>query len=235
MRLNPARLVNEQLGKYGLEMRRKRDACAYLKDIGLVPKCIVDVGAHIGQTVALFRQSFPAAKIVAFEPFPGFFEKLSARFGHDQLVSLHHCGLSDRPAQLPMFTGNLNCSLQSPLNNQGRSVDGAATTMIETVVLDDFFEAHYPGQTIDLLKIDIEGHERAALRGAHRLLSAGRVRAVLIEVMFTRLFDNAALAHEIATDLAGFGFVQHQLFDIKLTSQGQMRYANALFVRQDNP
>ena len=38
---------------------------------------VIDVGAHIGKTTRLYRNAFPLAKIIAFEPTPEPFEHLS--------------------------------------------------------------------------------------------------------------------------------------------------------------
>ena len=228
-----ARTVNTVLHSFGLEIRRRRDACGYLKTLGLSPKLIVDVGTHVGETIHGFRAAFPNARVIGFEPFPEFYEKCKARFASDKAVELFTVAMSDHAGKLEMYTENFNCSLQSPLNNNDRALDAShPTTTIETATLDQVFAQRFPDQTIDLLKIDVEGHEQNALNGAKGLLSSGKVKAVLIEVMFYPHFDNAWLAHEITAFLYDCGFVEHQIFDVKQTKTGQMRYGNALFIWQ---
>ena len=46
--------------------------------------------------------------------------------------------------------------------------------------LDDCL-ADWGVETIDLMKLDVEGHEPFVLRGAGEALSSGRIRAVLCE------------------------------------------------------
>lgn len=54
------------------------------------------------------------------------------------------------------------------------------TVTVDTVRLDDFADENDIA-IITLLKLDIEGHEVFALRGAERLLAAGRIRALTFE------------------------------------------------------
>ena len=50
---------------------------------------------------------------------------------------------------------------------------------------------------IDLLKIDTQGYEMQILKGASRLLAAGKVRTILLELNFVPLYDGQVWAHEI--------------------------------------
>jgi hypothetical protein len=52
---------------------------------------------------------------------------------------------------------------------------------IDTVSIDDFCEAHSL-EVVDLLKMDIQGHEASALRGARRMLSEGRIGTIFLEL-----------------------------------------------------
>lgn len=231
LKTNIRSYINKLLGSLGYEIKRKRNVCSYLEAIGIAPKIIFDVGVCIGETIHMFHESFPDARIIGFEPFPEFFSKSQSRFKDNKYVELYPFAMSDHEGHHEMYIENYNCSLQSPLHNNNNSLESNQNKIvIKTELLDSFAEKHIPNQNIDLLKIDVEGHEREALKGASHLLSTGRVKAILIEVMFYPHFDNAWLSHDIESYLASHGFIQHQLFDIKLTQSGQMRYANALFV-----
>ena len=53
------------------------------------------------------------------------------------------------------------------------------TVQIEMVALDDYFS---PGQRVDLIKMDIQGYELHALRGAGRVLADNPAMKLLLEL-----------------------------------------------------
>jgi FkbM family methyltransferase len=143
---------------------------------------VLDVGANIGDYTAAVRRISAAARIYAFEPAPAVCAELRQRFADDAGVSVWQIALSDTAGSAALFgppthTG-LASLVQRDLRHVGLSADPVAT--VPTVPLDAFAAEHALDE-ITLLKLDVEGHELAVLRGAERLLGEGRVRAVQFE------------------------------------------------------
>ena len=69
------------------------------------------------------------------------------------------------------------------------------------VALDDYFK---PGQRVDLLKLDIQGYELSALRGARRLLNENREIKLLLEFWPYGLKQAGANWGELIEMLEGF-------------------------------
>lgn len=59
---------------------------------------------------------------------------------------------------------------------------------------------------VDLLKLDIQGHEPAALRGAHGLLEARAIRTMLLELNWGPPERSDSPADECVARLAGLGY-----------------------------
>jgi FkbM family methyltransferase len=138
---------------------------------------LLDIGANIGYVSACFLQNIARSKVIAIEPQPKIVELLQSNlkpFGSER-YKVFPVGLSDRDA-----TGWLEiCD-----SNRGASkiVDerNSRSVMIELWSIERLF-ASLQGEKIDLIKIDVEGHEATVLRACETHLGRVRPRAILFE------------------------------------------------------
>jgi FkbM family methyltransferase len=126
---------------------------------------VVDAGANIGiYSEFLSRCVGPTGAIHSFEPSPDNFKRLRAATRKLSNVRLSQAAVGE-------YSGNSELYLSDKLNVDHRAYMAAAdsrrTVPIEMVALDDYFK---PGERVDLIKMDIQGYELHALRGANRLL-----------------------------------------------------------------
>lgn len=126
----------------------------------------VDVGANIGvYTLLLARLAGPSGRVWAFEPEPENFallERNVAQNGYGNVECVRKA-VSDR-------SGAAELGFCEEHRGDHRLFDPDPShrrVPIETVTLDAFFE---PGARIDVLKMDIEGAEVAALEGMRRVI-----------------------------------------------------------------
>jgi len=124
-------------------------------------KCI-DAGAHIGFFTCLFASLVgEGGKVYAFEPMPSNFELLVRNIHENHFekrVQLYRLACSDTSTRL----------IASKVSNMyvvGQIGDAERAEM-ETVRLDDIIE-----ETINVVKLDVEGHEPAVIRGMIAIIS----------------------------------------------------------------
>jgi FkbM family methyltransferase len=131
------------------------------------PITFVDGGAFTGDTCRhLIERGVAVRRYVAFEPDLANLGRLSAftREAPAMESLILPCGLGGRFADLAFVEGQGPCSRLAGVGEPGTSIRVAA--------LDDLLPTLAP----DFLKLDVEGAELAALRGAERAIARGRPR-----------------------------------------------------------
>jgi FkbM family methyltransferase len=126
---------------------------------------VVDGGANIGiYSQFLARCVGPAGMVHSFEPDLENFARLRTAVAGLPNVRVNRLALSDK-------TGDSLLYLSQQLNVDHRAYPTEGETRrsvsIRSITLDDYFK---PGERVDLIKMDIQGYELYALRGANRVL-----------------------------------------------------------------
>ena len=131
-------------------------------DLNLLPKCknevFVDVGAYIGDTVQDFIQSYGVEsynKIYCYEITKNIFETLQTNLSDYTNIEYRNKAVSNTSSYVKVDENDFSASA----NKTVLSEDG----QVEAVKLDDDID-----EKITLIKMDIEGGEQDAIRGAIR-------------------------------------------------------------------
>ncbi len=175
---------------------------------------IVDVGAMIIQGdarphVQLARQG--RARVVGFEPIQAECDKLNA--AADKGVTFLPYFIGDGSTRTFHLARAAMCSSLYPTNTRLVSLfqqlpdlmQTVSTSDVETRRLDDIPEI----TSIDFLKIDVQGGELDALKGATRHLAGAVV--VQTEVEFLPLYEGQPLFADVDSFLRSRGFVLHTM------------------------
>ena len=145
----------------------------------------VDVGANVGYVTNLMATRLGAAgRVITYEPQPVVFELLERNVGHWNedpsiaQVEAHRLALSNK-AGSGQLTGVGEINTHTGLASlREEAASGEPDDLeVELAKLDDLLADH----ELQLLKIDVEGHEEAVLEGARHLLGEGRIRDVVFE------------------------------------------------------
>ncbi len=170
---------------------------------------VADVGAHIGlYTLQAARAAGPAGHVVAFEPAPAnrrVLERNIAANGYAN-VTVVDAAVSDSAGfdSLSLSTDN------SGDHSIARSHPGAEQSVtVPTVTLDDYFAERAP----EVIKMDIQGAEPAALAGARRTIARAARLVLFTELSPSHLGSPASVA-SFLDELTGLGF---DLFEIDET------------------
>jgi FkbM family methyltransferase len=159
-----------------------------------------------------------------FEPQKDAYEKLLKTKRDNEHYLPYAIGLGG-PATLHVFKNNAFTSLypihQPSIDFLGRWRD--ETTLVEAIDMQTHRIDDLPGiADIDLLKIDCQGYEVEAMRGAQARL-ANSV-AVIPEVRFMQLYENEPNIGGLDTYLRAQGFMLHKFLFIKSTLINHSRF-----------
>lgn len=230
------------LKKLGLDVRNRRyhfvdafDDQRQLLRYCEPPFVILDVGANDGQTIAEYRQALGAdIKIHSFEPTPEIFRRLVTSVGGDREVHAHNVAVSDSngTATFHVTSMSLLNSLLPLASDEATYATGAkvvAQISVPTVTLDYFCEQHDLSR-VSILKMDIQGAELLALRGATRMLSQARIDIVFLEVCFSEMYEGQVYLPEIMGVMRQYDYRLYGLYDFARELNGTLGWCNAIFL-----
>jgi hypothetical protein len=162
---------------------------------------LYDVGANVGM-VALHAAK--KCRTIAFEPDPSFRSRLEANMALNPggRLTVEPVAVSDHDDTVELFTNGAGGNSPSLAHHEG--VEGRVSVTARS--LDSLLaEGSLPKPTV--IKMDIEGAEILALRGATKLLQGpDRPRALFIEVHDTLLPDFGSTPEEVHAVLEEFGY-----------------------------
>ena len=164
---------------------------------------ILDVGCNRGQSIDLFLSINKNARIIAFEPNKRLYEALVSKYSDNKNIKIHNLGVSNQSGSLT-FNENIfdetstfeDINLDSKYLKKKAKVLGVApediiakSYEVEVVDLATFLKNNDLKQ-IDVIKIDVEGHEYACLKGLFpNNQSTANIKFLQLEKHFDDMYD----------------------------------------------
>jgi FkbM family methyltransferase len=180
---------------------------------------VVDSGANIGQVLLYLAPKIKAGRYLAFEPFPAARDWLKECLHKypDWPVKVEEFGLGER-------VGTATIGGQWG----GESAVGSHTELkigqgdIRITTLDEYAKQNSLGE-IRLWKLDMEGGEEAALRGAQQLLASQAIEALVLETDPGRFV-------EVTKMLSSHGYFPADWSGEKIKAGRVSSFGNVLFL-----
>jgi FkbM family methyltransferase len=178
----------------------------YIPETGTV----IDVGAHAGQFARMFAAIARSGRVFSFEPSPyaRSILKTALKWRAVSNVTVVAKGLGDKPGVLELATpikrrGGLGYGL-AHVAATGEAAEGQRRDAVEIMTLDAFVSDHGL-ETVDFIKVDVEGFEGRVMAGAEATLRRFRP-ALLLELHHGHLARGGDTAEGVAAFLSGLGY-----------------------------
>lgn len=202
---------------------------------------LVDGGAHDGVWARTFAQRFADTtdtgadvEVHAFEPNTDLWARLERNLagipgGRYAMALAERSGAATMQINASPMTSSM-----LPRGEFAQRYFDEATRLAEgrevpTVTLDEWYDQSGLDR-VDVLKLDLQGFEAQALRGATKLLRRG-VGCVFTEVSFVELYRGQAQFGEIDSLMRSMGYRLYNLYHLATKNRdGQLNGADALYI-----
>jgi FkbM family methyltransferase len=123
---------------------------------GLEPRVVLDLGSHIGASVIVLRLAYPNARIVAVEPDPRSFSRLTRNVAMFSDITCLNLAVGPKAGRQPLYR-QAGASWGTSLLPFGGRQEGP---QVEVCAVDEIVaRANTPVAKVGLVKFDIEGSE----------------------------------------------------------------------------
>lgn len=137
----------------------------------------VDVGANIGTYTLTLSKFLPYGKVISFEPNPKAIKYLKQNIALNNCtnITVEELGLSDQEGEAILYTTSMT---EASIYKQKNA---AIHETIKLSSLDTYCKNNNIDH-IDVLKIDIEGHEVKCLKGAEEIIRKSKKMILILEI-----------------------------------------------------
>ncbi len=166
---------------------------------------VIDLGANIGQyTLVAAHRVGPQGRVHAFEPTPSLAEHVrrNLELNGFENATVHAVAVSDAPGRVALHI------IEADEPNMNSIINGSSDPKgleVPTVTLDGFVGEHSLG-AVDVIKMDIEGAELQALRGARTLFTGADSPVLVLELNPKTLEYGSHTPDDLLGLLASYGY-----------------------------
>jgi FkbM family methyltransferase len=167
----------------------------------------IDVGANMGlYTLFAAKRLQDGGRVVSIEPSQRERAVLQQNIELNQLpnVTVLPAAACERAGEVELLVADSQYSGHNTLGDFGYNTPLDHREVVPAITLDSLLESE-PPERVDVIKMDIEGGELSALRGAHEILSQHRP-ALLLELSDRALAYQKATSAEVLSVLESHGY-----------------------------
>lgn len=198
-------------GQYEFESNGEKFALDSFSKVFGTKATIWDVGAHLGEYAHQAHKVMPEADIVSFEIVPEIAERLKNKITGDWF-ELREIGLSDSVGEVEVSwnknqdtTNAIDPFMYQHIDQSNIRLQRCPVTTIDNLIAEG-------AKPPNLLKIDVEGHEKSVLLGARILLSSSEAPGMIQFEYGGTWIPSSATLYSVQNLLDSFGYCLGRLY-----------------------
>lgn len=142
---------------------------------------IVDVGGNIGMSVLYFKTLYPKSKIITFEPSPDNLEILKRNITRNHLrdVEIVEGAVGKKVGELTIFTQGPGTTIYPEFAKKQKQINNSEfgkEVRVPVYLLSDYIK-----ESIEFLKLDVEGAEGEILENLDKTGVLGQVKRIVMD------------------------------------------------------
>ena len=201
------------------------------RSVGLSPRTVIDVGAAYGSITRLCHGVFPSAHYLLIEPLDEYrplLEQVTHSIPSSRYRLAAACARNGVQLEINVHPDLVGSSLYREVET-GTGVNGVPRS-VRTVTVDAVVhEAEASGPF--LLKLDVQGAELDALKGAEQILE--ECEFVVLEVSFFKFFEDGPECADVIDYMKQRGFVPYDIVGLQYRPlDGALSQADIAFVKE---
>jgi FkbM family methyltransferase len=161
----------------GYESSIQREVELILRALGRPPRLAVDVGGNVGDYTFELKRDHPQLEIHVFEPSSLNFPLLKKRFADDADITIVPYAIFDETGERHLFADASGSGMASFTKRKldHFKINFDHTETVQAIRFDHYWSENLAKRPIDLVKIDVEGHELDVLNSFGDALQATSV------------------------------------------------------------
>lgn len=206
--------------------------------VGRPDPIVIDGGAHLGDMVKRFSGLLPEAEFHCFEPDPTLGTSLESKFSANPRVHIVHAALGDMVGKarfninVSRPTNSLLPAAESLPSDIRRLCELVEQVEVKVTTIDEYCRTHSLDR-VDVVKLDLQGYDYFALKGA--IVTLQKAKVVLVEVLFKEIYKGCSRFPDILNLLVDQGFELHTLCGLHYGEIDELLWADAIFVKANMP
>jgi FkbM family methyltransferase len=207
---------------------------AHVASLGFAPRVVFDCGAYDGSWAAETARTFPGAQLVLVEPNPQLQPKIRQNVAGIQpapIVVEAAVGESESTAHLNVWGNEQTSTAGSSLLGH---VQGEAGIRVEVKVMTIDAIAGREGKSPDFLKLDLQGFELPALKGATNALKTCELCQIEFGVL--EAYIGRSTPRQLLDVMYDFNYTLYDVVDlIYRPYDDALTGGDFIFVKNDSP